>query len=82
MPNWVKQYPDKEKARLLRNIYRKGNYAKTQGYPKREWTLHEMDLILNSDKSDTELARELKRSVQAIQIKICRLKKEMALWAS
>lgn len=82
MPNWVKQYPDKEKARLLRNIYRKRNYAKTQGYPKREWTLHEMDLILYSDKSDTELARELKRSVQAIQIKRCRLKKEMALWAS
>lgn len=76
MPNWVKQYKDKEKARNFRNIQRKRNYAKTQGYPPREWTLQEMDLILNSDKTDRELAEILKRSVQSIQIKRCRLKKE------
>lgn len=76
MPNWVKQYQDKDKARSLRNLHRKRNYAKTQGYPKREWTIQEMDLILNSNKSDAELAKVLKRSVQSIQIKRSRIKKK------
>lgn len=77
MPNWVKRCKDKEKAGTLRNIYRKRNYSKTQGYSKREWTLQEMDLILNSNKSDAELAKVLKRSVQSIQIKRSRLKKKV-----
>jgi hypothetical protein len=77
MPNWVKQYKDKEKARNLRNIHRKRNYAKTQGYPPRDWTTQEMDLILSSNKTDAELSEILNRSVQSIQIKRCRLKKEV-----
>lgn len=77
MPNWVKQYKDKTKARNLRNVHRKRNYAKTQGYPAREWTVTEMDLILNSDKSDRELSLTLNRSMQSIQIKRCRLKKKV-----
>lgn len=77
MPNWVKRYSDKERARNLRNMHRKRNYSKTQGYPPRDWTVGEMDLILNSEKTDRELAEILKRSVQSIQIKRCRLKKEV-----
>ena len=77
LPNWVKRFEDKEEAKRLRNIYRKRNYAKTQGYPKRQWTIKEMDLILYSDKSDAELARMLKRSVQSIQIKRSRIKKKV-----
>lgn len=76
MPNWVKRYSDKERARNLRNIHRKRNYAKTQGYPPRDWATQEMDLILNTDRTDRELSEILKRSVQSIQIKRCRLKKE------
>lgn len=75
MPNWVKKYKDKEKARALRNEQRNRNYSKTMGYPPREWTSQEIDLILTSDKSDVELARMLKRSARAIQIKRSRLKK-------
>lgn len=77
MPDWVKRCKDKEKARTLRNIYRKRNYSKTQGYPPRTWTLQEMDLILDSNKTDVELAELLKRSVQSIQIKRSRLKKKV-----
>lgn len=79
MPNWVKNYKDKDKARKLRNYHRKRNYSKTQGYPAREWTIQEMDLILNSDKSDVELAEILERSTEAIQVKRSRLKKK-ACW--
>lgn len=76
MPNYVRWYKDKDKARKLRNKHRKRNYAKTQGYPKREWTVKEMDLVLSSDKSDRELSLILNRSMQSIQIKRCRLKKD------
>jgi hypothetical protein len=77
MPNWVKTYRDKEKARTLRNMHRKRNYSKTQGYVKREWTLQELDMIVNSDKTDRKLSHELNRSIQSIQIKRCRLRKEV-----
>jgi hypothetical protein len=75
MPSWIKTYKDKDKARVIRNQQRKRNYSKTQGYPARDWTIQEMDLILNSDKSDVELSEILKRSALAIQIKRSRLKK-------
>lgn len=77
MPNWIKTYKDKDKARVLRNEQRNRNYAKTTGYPPREWTVQEMDLIMNSDKSDVELAHMLKRSSRAIQIKRSRLRKKV-----
>jgi hypothetical protein len=76
IPNWVKHCRDQNKARSLRNIYRKRNYSKTQGYQAREWTVKEMDLVLGSDKSDRELSTILNRSIQSIQIKRCRLKKK------
>ena len=31
---------------LARNYYRRNNYRQTAGYPKREWTTEEMNLIL------------------------------------
>jgi hypothetical protein len=77
MPNWIKTYKDKDKARVLRNEQRKRNYSKTEGYPAREWTIQEMDLILVSDKSDVELAGMLKRSARAIQVKRSRMKKKV-----
>lgn len=75
MPNVFKHYKNREKMLIARNRLRKRNYAKTQGYATRSWTVHEIEMILNPDKLDTELSHELKRSVQSIQVKRCRVKK-------
>lgn len=73
MPNFVKRYKDQEKALVIRNKQRKKYYSKTQGNEPRIWTIEEMDMLFGQDISDTELAIKLKRSVESIQIKRCRI---------
>lgn len=57
-------------------------YGKTQIYSdvskKCKWTYEEDMKILRHEKSDHELASELKRSVRAIQVRRCRLKKPVS----
>lgn len=76
LPKSVKYYRDLDKLTKYRNKQRKLNYSR--GWVdshKREWTLDENLIVLNSDKTDRELSKEIKRSVNAIQIHRNRLKK-------
>ena len=59
-----------------RNKLRKINYRRRNfGIGTRQFSDIEIAIILdNPFKNDTELARKLKRSVQSIQIKRCRVR--------
>lgn len=59
---------------LTRNYYRRNNYQQTAGYPKREWTTEEMNLILAHSVPDREFSACIQRSVQSIQVMRCRLR--------
>ena len=59
---------------LTRNYYRCNNYRQTAGYPKREWTTEEMNLILAHSVPDRQLSARIQRSVQSIQVMRCRLR--------
>ena len=76
-----KMYADKEKYRKYRNGYNSRYYARTQNAPnkRQRWTLHDMDMIIKREVSDTELSKLLGRSVRAIQMKRQKLKKEGAI---
>lgn len=77
MPSSIKKFKDKEKARLYRNRQRKNNYKTTQTGERKSWTQGEEDLLFCSGYSDRELAQILDCSVQAIQIKRCRVIKKL-----
>jgi hypothetical protein len=78
MPKSIKNFHDKEKARIYRNNQRKENYHRGgfifQG--KRRWDNEEKKLLMGWDKNTRLLAKILKRSVQSIQSKRYRLKHE------
>jgi len=76
MPKCIKKYADEDKARKYRNHQRKENYKTGRLHQKvrGEWTNKEAEAILNPDASDRVLALQLKRSVQAIQVKRSKLK--------
>ena len=76
MPKWKTKYVDKEKLRRTRNQQRKRNYQKTAKYKRRKWTLKEDELVLAHNISDVQLSEKIKRSVQAIQTRRCKLKKQ------
>lgn len=62
---WIKS----EKGRAYRNKYRKENYRKRDwgDGSKKRYTEDEIELLLDCELTDTELAFKLKRSVQGIQ---------------
>lgn len=65
-----------EKFREMRNASRKRNYEQTAKYERRIWTDEEDKRVLAHDISDRQLSSEIRRSVQAIQIRRTRLKNE------
>jgi len=69
-----KDYKDKDKLLITRNKQRKKYYKQTQGNKPRLWTNEEIKLILESEITDKELASQLNRSIQSIQLKRCRCK--------
>lgn len=77
MPKCLKKYKDAEKMHNYKNRHRKASYAKGREYTingKCQWTVEDMDKVLKHDKPDRELAKEIGRSVQAIQIMRSRIK--------
>lgn len=64
-----------EAARLERNKQRKRNYSRSAHYFPSEWTNQEDALVLEHSITDRELSELIHHSVQAIQIRRCRLKK-------
>lgn len=78
MPSFVKRMKDKDKCRMIRNKQRQKNYAQTNVYPpKGAWAGWEEELVLEHSMTDRQLSKLLERSVQAIQLKRSRLKKEI-----
>lgn len=77
MPIRFKQYKNKKLARQRRNEQRNKNYNKTAYAPnhKKKWSKVEDEYVLDCSMTDFELAQMLKRSVRAIQIRRCKLKK-------
>lgn len=79
MPKALKGYTDTDKAKTYRNRQRKINYDR-DGSDRRNsnkrWSNHEIDMILECELTDREVARIIGRSVKAIQIKRARLKHE------
>jgi hypothetical protein len=73
-----KNYKDKEKYRKYRNGYNERYYKRTQDAENSRlmWNEEEIRIILNKEKSDTELAKLLGRSVKAIQIKRTKVLRE------
>lgn len=76
MPNFKKHYSE-EQFRKMRNKYRQKNYSQTAKYNRRSWTLEEDNAVLKQNMTDRELSEKISRSVQAIQIRRNRLKKEV-----
>ena len=69
---WRKANPAKWNATKKRN-YDRGSHTHNGGD---SWTVREMDRIVDSDKpTDRELSKELGRSVMAIQVMRCRIRK-------
>ena len=64
-------------ARLERNKQRQRNYARSANYGHNEWTHEEDSMVLEHSISDRELSEIIHHSVQAIQVRRCRLKKEL-----
>ncbi|MCR5146090.1 MAG: hypothetical protein K6B70_01905 [Clostridia bacterium] len=77
MPKFVKQYDDPIQLLMIRNGQRRRYYQQTaQKYPRRAWNSKEDELVLNSNLKDMELSEVLKRSVESIQVRRCKLLKE------
>ena len=75
--NW---YKDMEKFRITRERQKARYYGKTTNADNRcqPWSVHEMEAIINKGKTDTELSKELGRSVKAIQVMRCKARKRLA----
>lgn len=71
------RYKDQEKYKDMKAKQRQRYYQRSSDAPnsRSKWSDFEIDAILNSDKSDSELAKELGRSIKSIQ---CKRMREMA----
>lgn len=79
MPSSLRYYKDIKKRNEYRNRIRKNNYERGRKYSikkRRYYTTKEYRMVLAHKMSDIELAKHLKRSVQAIQVLRCKLKKK------
>lgn len=70
-------YADPDNFRKHRNSDKKKYYGKTAGiYDSRPWTTEEEERVLKHDIPDSELSKQIERSVLAIQIRRSRLRKK------
>lgn len=73
-------YADLNKWRETWKLQKRRYYGKTQFYSqisnKRVWTSKEDDLVIQHQVLDIQLAEQIHRSVAAIQIRRCKLKKK------
>ena len=70
------QYRDMEKYKKTRRRQQRRYYKKTQIYDANNWTDMADELILKHEKTDTELSKIIGHSVNAIQIRRSRRKKQ------
>lgn len=74
-----KAYKDQDRFRRYRNRYKKRYNAKRDysGGKKIRWSTDEDKIVLAHEMTDTEIAKMLKRSINAIQVRRVLLKKRM-----
>ena len=72
-----KDYVDQEKYRIYRNNYNRRYYKARQFLKnsRKKWTEEDIQIVMERNLPDTDIAFKLGRSVKAIQILRCRLKK-------
>lgn len=81
MPKALKKYADSDKARAYRNRQRKINYDRDgsdRRNNRKRWSSYEIDMILECELTDREIARIIGRSVKAIHVKRAKLKHEQS----
>lgn len=79
VPKSLNRFVDSDKARAYRNRQRKINYDRDGSDRRRSnkpWLNYEVEMILEHEHTDRMLAKILGRSVAAIQVKRCSLKRE------
>lgn len=78
MPKSAKNYKNKEKLKqyIKNNKDKYYNKFKTGINNNKQWTKDEIEIILNSDLLDCEIAKKIGRSIHAIQTKRSKLNKE------
>ena len=71
MPKFLKFFSDKKKALKYRNHQRLLNYKTGRKYQITQcrWEKWELEFLFSSHKCDRDIAAQLGRSVQAIQMK-------------
>lgn len=76
MPQRPKYCISDEQFRKIRNKWRRKNYQRTQKNGIiRQWTKQEDEAVLAHNITDSELSKKIYRSVQAIQTRRCKLKR-------
>ena len=72
-----KDYKDQDRFRRYRNRYKNRYNAKRDysGGKKNKWSEDEEKIVLAHEMTDTEIAKMLKRSINAIQVRRNLLKK-------
>jgi len=68
-------YKDKDKLRKTRNAQNKRYFSKTAIYKPRRWTEIEDVIVIEHKNTDTEISKQIERSVKAIQVRRVKLKK-------
>ena len=76
MPNRKKDYKDMDKFSKTRRAQKNRYYSKTAVYEPSCWTAEQDALVLEHSISDSELSALIGHSVNAIQVRRSRLKKE------
>ncbi len=74
---YKKNYRERNEKKFKdnRSKYNKQYYARTRRYGYSKWT-EEMDkIVLEHNITDTEISKLINKSVMAIQVRRCRLKK-------
>lgn len=78
--NRRKAYRDMAKFRETCRKQRRRYYQKTANlYEKRRWTPEEDVVVIEHNIPDSHLSKKIKRSVEAIQVRRSKLKKEAEL---
>jgi len=76
MPKCIRQYADKNKARLYRNRQRSKNYDRTTEVTQsgKPWSIEDIEWLCIWSGTDADLSEFIQRSVRGIQKKRFSLK--------
>lgn len=82
MPYRKEKYQDLDKLRHTREQYNQRYYGETAKYAPRQWREEEISLLFDDRLSDRQLSILLKRSMKAITVKRCKVRKSLDICAN